>query len=156
MVYFFLFFLFVFFSFLQKLCTPTWLETWQWTVRLCKRFFLMPDLVHGLALAQGQHSHESRVAGEEASEVLPVVAFNWRRVKRLTLLLHVPVFKVKRGVFMVSYRHCIPSLCVLFCSVLYFLLCFFLNFIRLGSFLLLHKLALFDFRKPIVEKHFFL
>lgn len=65
----------------------------------------MPDLVRGSALALEAHSYKSRVGGELMVEVLLDTAFDWLGAgggggeKRLMLSLHVPVFKVKRGVF---------------------------------------------------------
>lgn len=59
----------------------------------------MPDLVHGLALTLEAHSYESRVGGELSVGGPVGYGVQLAGVKRLTLLLHVPVFKVKRGVF---------------------------------------------------------
>ena len=75
-------------------------------------------------------------------------------VEETQLLLYSSI-QVKGGNFF-SYRPDFSYFICVNCFFFFFSFGFSLNFIRLGSFLLWHKLTLFDFRKPIVEKMFFL
>lgn len=116
------------------------------------------DLVHGPALTL-RHTYLRKQGRRRDSVPGPVGwrRLNWPAVKWLTtLLLRVPVFKVKRGVFIfLQTRHCILDLCVLFRSVLLIFVVSFWIFFRLGSFLLWHKLTLFDFRKTYCRENVF-